>query len=61
MTYSKSDLAFLRELADALDELPTRELIAWAFHQGKSVCALGAIAAARGLAKRGGRPYSWIP
>ena len=41
--------AFLRELVEALDALPERRLIANAAEVGGDYCALGAVAARRGL------------
>lgn len=41
--------AFLRELADALDALPNHKLIAGAAQSDGDYCALGAVAARRGL------------
>lgn len=40
---------FLREMLVALDALPEKRLIAGALHDGLDVCALGAVAVARGL------------
>lgn len=41
--------AFLRELRDALDELPEQKLIAGALEKDGCVCALGAVGRKRGL------------
>lgn len=45
----KRGQAFLRELAEALDALPVKRLVANQFEASGEVCALGAIAARRGV------------
>jgi hypothetical protein len=46
----KRGQAFLREMADALDALPTKELIVGEIvSDSKQVCAIGAVALARNL------------
>lgn len=41
--------AFLRDLADALDSMETKELAAGVFQENGAVCALGRLAEVRGL------------
>jgi len=45
----KRGQAFLRELIEALDALPAKELAAHSFTRGGEVCALGSVALKRGL------------
>ncbi|MGO4337834.1 hypothetical protein AB4037_23235 [Labrys sp. KB_33_2] len=45
----KRGQAFLTELRDALDAMPVKRLVALELEKGGEVCALGAIAKARGL------------
>ena len=45
----KRGQAFLRELIDALDAMPEKELIAERLQEGDKVCALGAVGAKRGV------------
>ena len=54
----KRGQTFLRELLAALDSLPEKKLIAGELQdEGGSVCALGAIGAARGVNMRDVDPY----
>lgn len=45
----KKGQAFLRELADALDAMPEKRLIAHDLQTGGNVCAIGSVGARRGL------------
>lgn len=42
--------SFLRDLADQLDALPVKRLVANSFEQGPEVCTLGSVTRARGIA-----------
>jgi hypothetical protein len=49
-TYGKRGQKFLREMADALDAMPVKELVADAIVRDEiHVCAIGSVAVARGL------------
>lgn len=45
----KRGQAFLRELAEALDAMPEKELIAHELQEGSNVCAIGAVGVKRGV------------
>ena len=45
----KRGQAFLREMADALDAMPVKELIPYELVAKYGVCAIGSVAVARGL------------
>jgi hypothetical protein len=45
----KRGQAFLRELAEALDALPEKRLIAHELQSGNSVCAIGSVGLKRGI------------
>ena len=49
----KRGQAFLREMLEALDDLPEKRLIAHEFEEGGEVCALGAVARKRGIPMKG--------
>lgn len=48
-TRGRRGQAFLRELVEALDAMPMKQLIAGELRQGGEVCALGCIGARRGI------------
>lgn len=45
----KRGQSFLREMADALDAMPKKRLIAHDLQRGESVCAIGSVGASRGI------------
>lgn len=51
---------FLREMLDALDAMPQKRLIPMELEKGGEVCALGAVARARGLPVGGIDPEDYI-
>lgn len=48
-TYGKRGQRLLRDLAEAMDAMPTKELIAGSLERDGEVCALGAVGRARGV------------
>ena len=47
--FGKRGQAFLREMLAALDAMPEKRLVAYAFEDEGNVCALGAVGRARGI------------